>query len=210
MQGGTRRILLGSALLGGARTMSKSLEHRGATRLDRGARQLAISVQTPALTLLAQRIERVANVGVLTVAFGIAGVAVREKSSRARLFSGAALRAGLEPLCKFLFRRRRPPPWMQIGVKRGSSLPSGHSLDVAPLLLAASCRKEAAARPIAWMLAALISVSRVYLRKHHLTDVVSGLLFGAGAASLTDGALRLAGLGESGLNATRATGIPRS
>lgn len=94
---------------------------------------------------------------------------------------------------KALVDRPRPPhPLVAV---TGQSLPSGHALTAAVTAVALALiltrpgrsRVLALAAGIAWF--ALVGLSRTYLSAHWLTDVLAGLLIGAGWATLWFGVL---------------------
>jgi undecaprenyl-diphosphatase len=83
---------------------------------------------------------------------------------------------------KSVFRRERPVADFErpykLRVPLTTSFPSGHSsaAAVAATLLAENSR----AKPLYWVMAALVASSRVYVRIHHASDVLGG--FGLGIA----------------------------
>ena len=83
---------------------------------------------------------------------------------------------------KSFFDRERPT-WeqerpMQLRKPRTSSFPSGHSSSAvtAALLFAQPASPFA---PVYWLLAAIVALSRVHVKIHHVSDVVGGLAVGA-------------------------------
>jgi membrane-associated phospholipid phosphatase len=90
---------------------------------------------------------------------------------------------------KSLFRRERPM-WdqerpMHLRKPKTSSFPSGHSSSAvtAAILLTNANRTFA---PLWWSVAAVVALSRVHVKIHHVSDVLGGLVAGAviGTAAL--------------------------
>ena len=85
---------------------------------------------------------------------------------------------------KRLFRRPRPTiagdPRLKVREPSTSSFPSGHASasGFAATLLTTWDGKRSA--PLWWSLAAVVATSRVYVRIHHASDVVVGVVVGAG------------------------------
>lgn len=83
---------------------------------------------------------------------------------------------------KSLFHRERPA-WeaerpMHLRKPRTSSFPSGHSSSaVTAAILLTHANPNLA--PLWWALAAVVAISRVHVRIHHITDVLGGLVVGA-------------------------------
>jgi undecaprenyl-diphosphatase len=176
----------GMTLFGSGLALSVALSSHGPTWLDRRARTLALRVRRRPLTQLAEALAVVAEPGAVLSASALATVLARTTDARARIASAGFLRIALEKACKHVFSRHRPPPRLQIGVQRGCSLPSGHSLAIVPLFTMANETGKPSARAAAIAFSVLVGVSRIYLGKHNATDVAAGLLMGAGAACLLE------------------------
>jgi undecaprenyl-diphosphatase len=112
------------------------------------------------------------------------------ESRRARLgWRGFARAAGalsaeslfVNGLVKALFRRRRPeatdPRPLPLHTPLTSSFPSGHAS--ASFFSAAMLRRPGSPWPLYYMVALVVSVSRVHVRLHHASDVVAGAALGA-------------------------------
>lgn len=84
------------------------------------------------------------------------------------------------------FRRARPVALDShayvIRVQKTSSFPSGHSASSATVATILSEGSRLA--PVWWTIALTIAVSRVHVRDHHPSDVIGGLLVGAGLGML--------------------------
>ena len=92
---------------------------------------------------------------------------------------------------KLLFRRERPdasdvtamlPDWLH--PPRSSSFPSGHS-SAAAFATVIWWSWSPVAGVVALVVALAMGASRIIIRAHHRTDVVAGVLWGAGLAALT-------------------------
>ena len=95
---------------------------------------------------------------------------------------------------KSLFRRKRPQPAgarpLPLRVPRSSSFPSGHAS--AAFFSAAMLRGPGKVWPLYYLLAAVVSASRVHVRIHHASDVVAGAALGAALGELARRHVRLA------------------
>jgi undecaprenyl-diphosphatase len=99
----------------------------------------------------------------------------------------------LNRMLKLRFQRQRPPDLHWLIEERGFSFPSGHSAFagvffgmLAILIVRASPQRPAWFRVVGVLtclvLAVLVAASRVWLGVHYPTDVIGGLLLGAGWA----------------------------
>lgn len=106
------------------------------------------------------------------------------------LFSGGISWVLVEKIMKPLVGRVRPSAEMGaiiVGAINGDfSFPSGHAT-IAWAMAVVLSKKEPKAKWMFYVLAILISLSRIYLGKHFPLDVISGALlgWGIGLASLT-------------------------
>ena len=87
---------------------------------------------------------------------------------------------------KSLFRRKRPT-WeierpLRLRRPRTSSFPSGHATSA--FTAAALLSDEDRLWPLYYGAAAVVAWSRVYVRIHHASDVVAGIVIGAGLGRL--------------------------
>jgi undecaprenyl-diphosphatase len=82
---------------------------------------------------------------------------------------------------KSAFRRRRPAavprPPLPLRTPRSSSFPSGHAS--AAFFACALLRRPGAPWPLYYLLAAVVSASRLHVRAHYASDVVAGAGLGA-------------------------------
>ena len=126
-------------------------------------------------------VERVAHIGdggavwlLLLALFG-------RTSPRAALRAAGVLAVGsilVNGPVKKLSSRPRPAPLSDDGFRpRGSSFPSGHSFS--SWMMVVLLPPVRGLRLLAVPIAALISSSRVFLRYHHVSDVLAGSLLGA-------------------------------
>ncbi|MBW3615014.1 MAG: phosphatase PAP2 family protein [Actinobacteria bacterium] len=106
----------------------------------------------------------------------------REWKAAVRLGVGVGLESALVNIgIKSLFRRRRPG-WelerpLRLRTPRTSSFPSGHATSA--FTAAALLSDEDPLRPLYYSAALVVALSRVYVRIHHASDVVAGILLGA-------------------------------
>jgi undecaprenyl-diphosphatase len=164
------------------------------TRLTDGA-EAAVS-GSPALLVLARTVTLLGDPVVVTaLAALLAGWLVRRGFHRIALYVvvariGAAL---LSTVLKAVVDRVRPVFDEPVAVAMGGSFPSGHALGATAFCLTAAVALRALpagrARPRALLVAALcvplaVAASRVLLGVHYLSDVVGGLLLGAGWAAV--------------------------
>ncbi|AGF73626.1 phosphatase PAP2 family protein [Corynebacterium halotolerans] len=97
-------------------------------------------------------------------------------------------------LLKPVIGRERPPELHRLAEETNHALPSGHATGVAALAMILTLwlgRGRAATVParwltgVAWVLAVAVSLTRLYLGVHWLTDILAGLLLGAAVAAVT-------------------------
>jgi undecaprenyl-diphosphatase len=127
----------------------------------------------------------------LLISFRLA--AIRRRSEAAGYAAAVLSGWALYGLMKFLFHRARPRVIPRLmGGAGWYAFPSGHAT-LAPLVFGLGALIWAAPwpRPVRWMLLAgaamlslVIGYSRVYVGVHWPTDVIGGLLLGAGWAAL--------------------------
>jgi len=84
---------------------------------------------------------------------------------------------------KRLFRRERPTVMgddrLRVRTPRTSSFPSGHASSAAFAAMVLSGWDGPRVGALWWKLAAIVGISRAYVRIHHGSDVVAGALVGA-------------------------------
>jgi membrane-associated phospholipid phosphatase len=152
-------------------------------RLDRGLRLLSRAADHSKLSLAASAI--------MAVSGGPRG----RRAATGGLASVAATSAVVNLLVKPLARRRRPdrtaasvPLVRQVPMPESRSFPSGHSAAAVAFASGASRSLPAAGAPL-YVLAALVSYSRVHAGVHFPGDVVAGALIGVIIGDLTGGRL---------------------
>lgn len=108
-----------------------------------------------------------------------AGLGLRGLARAAAALSAESLL--VNGLVKALFRRRRPDaqgrPPLPLRRPRTSSFPSGHAS--AAFFAAALLRRPGSPWALYYLLAALVSASRVHVRTHYASDVLAGAALGA-------------------------------
>jgi undecaprenyl-diphosphatase len=126
---------------------------------------------------------------VLNIGLVLLGVRTRKQAVRLALCLGAESLIVNQGI-KRLFRRARPLPGAAhphaVRTPSTSSFPSGHasSAAFAAHLLADD---HPGLRPLFWLIASIVSLSRPYVRAHHASDIVGGLLTGSVLARLARG-----------------------
>jgi membrane-associated phospholipid phosphatase len=123
---------------------------------------------------------------VLNIGLVLLGVRTRKQAVRLALCLGAESLIVNQGI-KRLFRRSRPASGDNhphaVRTPSTSSFPSGHasSAAFAARLLADD---HPGLRPLFWLIAALVSLSRPYVRAHHASDIAGGLVAGSVLARL--------------------------
>lgn len=106
----------------------------------------------------------------------------RDWHAAVRVGAGVGIESALVNLgIKSLFRRKRPA-WelerpLQLRRPRTSSFPSGHATSA--FTAAALLSDQDRLRPLYYVAAVVVAWSRVYVRIHHASDVVAGILIGS-------------------------------
>jgi undecaprenyl-diphosphatase len=153
-----------------------------------------VAHRTPALDTLMWALTQIGRAGAVWLALGIGAAALRRASVSGVWQMGLALLLTLfvaDGVLKPVVHRARPYEAMAVlpvlGDRPGNaSFPSGHAASSFAAAFSLS-RAWPAARVPLWTLAALISVSRVYLGTHYPTDVIGGALVGLACAILVVG-----------------------
>jgi membrane-associated phospholipid phosphatase len=123
---------------------------------------------------------------VLNVVLVLVGVRTRKQALRLTLCLGAESLIVNQGI-KRLFRRERPVSGTDhphaVRTPSTSSFPSGHASSAA---FAATLLSDdhPALRPLFWLVAAVVSLSRPYVRAHHASDIAGGVVAGAVLARL--------------------------
>lgn len=118
---------------------------------------------------------------VLNIGLVLLGVRTRKRAVRLALCLGAESLIVNQGI-KRLFRRQRPESGEDhphaVRTPSTSSFPSGHasSAAFAAHLLADD---HPGLRPLFWLIAAIVSLSRPYVRAHHASDIAGGLVTGS-------------------------------
>jgi undecaprenyl-diphosphatase len=104
-----------------------------------------------------------------------------------RLGAGVGIESAVVNLgIKSLFRRKRPA-WeierpLHLRRPRTSSFPSGHATSA--FTAAGLLSEQDRLKPVYYLVAIVVAWSRVYVRIHHASDVVAGILVGIGLGKL--------------------------
>jgi undecaprenyl-diphosphatase len=104
-----------------------------------------------------------------------------------RLGAGVGIESAVVNLgIKSLFRRKRPT-WelgrpLHLRHPRTSSFPSGHATSA--FTAASLLSEQDRLKPLYYLVAIVVAWSRVYVRIHHASDVVAGILVGIGLGKL--------------------------
>lgn len=107
----------------------------------------------------------------------------RDWKAAVRVGVGVGLESALVNIgIKSLFRRKRPN-WerdrpLRLRRPRTSSFPSGHATSA--FTAAGLLSDQDRLRPLYYTVALVVAWSRVYVRIHHASDVVAGIVIGAG------------------------------
>jgi undecaprenyl-diphosphatase len=134
---------------------------------------------------------------VLAVAMVLAFVR-HEPRTALLLIAGVAAAVLCSDLLKVLVHRPRPPVAQSLVTPTGWSFPSGHAVNAAAAYgLLASLVARTGRIPGVWLATALIvaivAYTRLYLGVHWLSDVVAGIVLGAGWALITAHVMRRSG-----------------
>jgi undecaprenyl-diphosphatase len=164
------------------------------SELDHQALQAIASWRTPGLTTFMRAASWIGNwQGEVPLVLLVAGLlALRGRHNSALRFLALAVTGeAFWALAKLLFHRARPTIVTRLGEAGWYSFPSGHAT-LAPVIwgfglvllaqLVAYRPAKIALWTIAFVVPAVIAVSRLYLGVHYPTDVVAGLALGMGWA----------------------------
>jgi len=189
-------LLLGFAALVLAGWLVGELLPANAGSTDLEAVQQVVSVRSPALTTGARAITWAGSSWVLVpLAVICCWALLRRDLPRAALATALSLGGAilLWHLVKALVSRSRPPV-EHLQAVSGSSFPSGHATQASAfwLSLVLALRAEQAppaalraAQVLAPLIVLAVAASRVYLGVHYVSDVLAGILLGAGWTAFT-------------------------
>lgn len=181
-------------------TMLVLVETGASFAFDRAIMGAFGSVHTTWLTSFAKGVTFLGSVagelmvGALVVAWLLGR---RERWAALHVIVALVLGALLAFAVKLIVARDRPDVFEWLAEPSGSSFPSGHSASIAltlPLMawvIAERTRPRLTIEVTAWLLVALVGMSRCYLGVHWPTDVIAGWAVGIGLWRL---AMRLAPL----------------
>jgi membrane-associated phospholipid phosphatase len=128
------------------------------------------------------------HVGDFSLIWHASGIARSAVTRRPDQFVVLAVMLGVESLVvnqgvKRLFRRERPTVTgddrLRVRTPRTSSFPSGHASSAAFAAMVLSGWDGPRVGMLWWKLAAIVGISRAYVRIHHGSDVVAGALVGS-------------------------------
>ena len=186
-------ILITAGVVAAGHLLALAERPGGSTSVDWTITRWAVAHRTGALTTVARGLSVVGSQVVLTPLVAVTLLALAAGRSWAVAARLAATWAGaivIYNLAKGLVGRPRPPMELWLTHASGKSFPSGHATQSAATLAALALvialwapRTRVLGAVIAFVLAAAVGWSRVYLGVHWATDVGAGWL--AGAAWLT-------------------------
>jgi undecaprenyl-diphosphatase len=166
------------ALMG--RTLGVALLLSGVGALDLEVRDAVQSARAPALEPLMRTVSNVAqprNVFAVMVGVAVFGGPAGPAFVREALVALIPANLAVEGLKRAVHRTR--PDGSQD--PNNASFPSSHAANAAALAVLVT-RRWPKAGWLAWPLALLVAFSRMWLDRHYLTDVVAGVVMGAGIA----------------------------
>ena len=143
------------------------------------------SLRSPALTAVMRFFSTIGDMGMVWILLGVVLVCIR-RTRRGGVEMLCSLAAEFV-LCDLIIKRivARPRPyllleWLELLVHEESSFsfPSGHSASSFACAVALTCAfgKKGA---LAFIPAAMIALSRIYVGVHHPSDVIAGVLLGS-------------------------------
>jgi undecaprenyl-diphosphatase len=195
---------LATAAFGAFVKLTSELREGELDPIDRGLLHRVIELRTPVLNGVAVDVTALGSVTVVTLVVSVAAVCFalgRHWSSVVQLVVGSVGGALLSSSLKDMLERARPPSAERLVYVTSFSYPSGHSLVSACVYITLAivvCRllktrgRRVAAFALAIFLAMIIGASRAYLGVHYPTDIIAGLLLGAGWALLVGAAFSYA------------------
>jgi len=146
--------------------------------------QKVINIQNPVLTSFMTFITYLGSTGMCWLSIGLLFLFYRKTREIGLILIVTIILGGLlnDLILKNIFTRQRPfdsISWVSALIPKPSSysFPSGHAFSsfAAAYIIAQHSKKGGIC---AYILAALIAFSRVYLRVHYPTDIIAGAAFG--------------------------------
>lgn len=176
-------------------------ETQGIRSVDEAAGIAAQDLNSPQLTSVMRSITFLGNGKTLLPLSVAVGILIFRTHSRRYLYSLIAILGGgglLSFLLKDVFHRARPDAFEPLAGYHGYSFPSGHAMgstlffgSLAYLLLTSSRRPAIRIAGVVLCILAVvfISISRVYLGVHYLSDVGAGVVAGIGWTGICIGSM---------------------
>lgn len=192
----TLMAALATAALGAFVKITTELEEGQLDALDRGLLARIIAMRVPSLNGSAVDITALGSATVLTLVVIIASVLfalARDARSALQLILTGLGAGVIGDALKHVLERQRPAEITRLVHVSSFSYPSGHSLASASIyltlaILIARHLPSQTARVVCFVMASLlalaIGLSRAYLGVHYPSDILAGLLLGAGWALL--------------------------
>ena len=195
----------------------------GIAMIDHPVARFVAAHRTSGLTAAMKAVSFLGSpIGVAAFALACACIASAMRQTWSPLVLVAAGTGGIaviDIVLKALISRSRPPMADAVDRAAGYAFPSGHAASATATLallayVATRSLRERATSAATWAAAAagatLVSVSRIYLGVHWLSDVLGGMLVGAlwAAVVVTTWSIYRDSAGQLGKRSTRAARVP--